>query len=127
MESLVMRIVLDVDGVLYKLGHGLQYMWARRDGLATREEMYVDETDYNLGHPQEDWNWAFQQPQVDYLYRHAHLYSGAVEFVYDLAQLGEILLVTKRPHSATKVTLEWITFSLHGGSYPGDEPEQKRD
>lgn len=106
------RIGLDVDGVLYNFVHGVQYMWSQRYELPDREDIALDLSRYDLGMPREDWDWACSKPQSDYLYRHAHLYSGAIEFVYDLAELGDVVLLTARPTSASKVTLQWVTYTF---------------
>lgn len=113
-----MRIVLDIDGVLYKFSHAAQYMLAKKKGLADREDLFWDDRTWDCNRPQEDWDWLLGAEQSNYIYRHGHLWSGAVEFTYELAKLGDIVLVTKRPSHATKVTMDWIRYTFDHEPFP---------
>jgi uncharacterized HAD superfamily protein len=126
-----MKIVLDVDGVLYKFSHAAQYMLAKRKGLKDREDLFWDDSTWDCKRPKEDWDWILGPEQANYVYRHGHLWSGAVEFVYALRELGDISLVTKRPPYATKVTLDWIRYTFDHEPFPFAEvrvlgPDEKK-
>lgn len=116
-----MRTVLDVDGVLYRFSHAAQYMLAMREGLADREDLYWDDSTWDCDRPKENWDWVLGPEQANYVYRHGHLWSGAVEFVYELRKLTDIILVTKRPAYATKVTLDWVRYTFDHPPFPFSE------
>lgn len=102
---------LDVDGVLYKFNHTGQYMLAKREGLADREDLQpwrIDE--YDHGRPRTDWEWLLEPPQANKVFRHGHLYGGAIEFVEALSKLGDVHLITKRPKAGVQATLDWVAF-----------------
>lgn len=105
-----MRIGLDLDGAIYQFDKTAHYMMAMKLGYRLRENMpwYVNE--YWRGVDKDVWDWLWQDEQVDPLFRHGHLYRGAIEFVYELATLGEVSVITTRPESARKVTNEWLKF-----------------
>jgi len=85
-------------------------MLARRAGLADREDLEWDHSAWNCGRPESDWRWMNEPAQIDKVFRHAHLYSGAIEFVEELARDSAVVLITKRPREALRVTLEWVVY-----------------
>lgn len=116
-----MRSGLDIDGVLYKFSHAAQYMMAKKKGLRDREDLVWDDSQWDCAQPPEDWDWVLSPEQVNYVFRHGHLWSGAVEFVYELAKLSEIVVITRRPKHAAKVTLDWIRYTFDHDPYPFSE------
>ena len=86
-------------------------MLARRAGLADREDLEWDHSVWNCGRPDSDWRWLNEPEQVNRVYRHAHLFGGAIEFVDELAKLGDVVIITKRPRAAVNVTMEWLLFN----------------
>ncbi len=106
-----MRIGLDVDGVLYQFSKTAQYMIARREGYETREELGWDDTTWDCHRPPSDWHWVLSSPQAEKVFRHGHLFRGAIEFVDDLAELGDVIIITKRPRAAIQTTLDWLSFN----------------
>lgn len=105
-----MRIGLDLDGVIYQFDKTAQYMIAKHRGLRLREHQDWDHTQYWRGVDRAEWDWLWKEEQTDALFRHGHLYRGSIEFVQDLNELGQIVIVTKRPITADAVTHEWLSF-----------------
>lgn len=104
------RLGIDLDGVLYDWDKTAHYMLAMRRGLMFREDLPWDFTQHWRGIPREEWDWLWEPENIDPMFRHGHLYRGAIEFVYSLAELGELAVVTKRPKSAARVTRQWLDF-----------------
>lgn len=106
-----MRIGLDVDGVLYQFSKTAQYMIAKREGLKYREDLSWDDSTWDCHRPPEDWDWVLSSPQAEKVFRHGHLWRGAIEFVEELSVLGDVIIITKRPAPAIQTTLEWLAFN----------------
>ncbi len=104
-------IGLDLDGVVYQFSHAAQYMLAKREGLATREELPYIAGEYDHGWSRDDFDWLLADPQADAVFRHGHLFSGAIEFVADLASFAKVHVITKRPPAGVQATLDWLSFN----------------
>lgn len=117
-QSSLVRIGVDLDGVLYQFDKTAQYMLARHLGYEAREELAWDHEQYWRGVDKAAWEWLWKDEQVDPLFRHGHLYTGAIEFVQELARRGDVVIVTKRPQNATTVTIDWVNHNL--GFYQED-------
>ena len=44
------------------------------------------------------------------MFRHGHLYTGAIEAIRDLATFAEVSVITHRPKKAVTDTLAWLAF-----------------
>lgn len=106
-----MRVALDLDGVCYEFDRTARFMIARRLGYAQGKDLPWNHDEYNRGVDKEHWSWLFGQRQIDPLFRHGHLYRGAIEGVRELAKRNDVVVVTKRPRRATQVTLEWLAYN----------------
>src|SRR5688572_21456774 len=58
----------------------------------------------------EDEDWLWRDGVKLGLFRYGHLYSGAIEGVRELATIGDIVVITKRPKSAVQDTLDWLSY-----------------
>ncbi len=104
------QVGLDLDGFVYQFDKTAQYMIARRMGYERREELAWDHNEYWRGVPGEQWDWLWLPENSDRLYRHGHLYRGAIEFVAELDEIADITAVTTRPEYTAGVTREWLSF-----------------
>lgn len=111
-----MRIGLDVDGVLYK--------WDLTAGYMLREVLpdspYKGDPRLMIESPswhyiegivsKEHWRWLWNEGVKLGLFRHGHLYKGAIQAVRRLATFGEIVIITHRPKQAVPDTLAWLAY-----------------
>jgi len=105
-----MRIGLDLDGVVYNFDKTAQYMIAKHLGLEKREDLPWDHGQYWRGADKASWNWLWRPENTDALFRHGHLYTGSIEGVRALAELGDVVVVTKRPRHALRVTIDFLRY-----------------
>jgi uncharacterized HAD superfamily protein len=103
------KIGLDCDGVLYQFEKTAQYMIARKEGLKYREDLPWDNSTWDCHRPKEDWDWVLSEG-ADKVFRHGHLFRGAIEFVEELAELGDVSIITKRPKVGVQATLDFFSF-----------------
>lgn len=110
------RIGVDIDGVLYHWDRTARYMLLHvlpdspytRDGPIGQISTHWD---YIAEHvTKEHWNWLWTEGVRLGLFRHGHLYAGAIQFVRKLAELGDVVIITHRPKQAVNDTLEWLAF-----------------
>ena len=104
------RIGLDIDGVLYQFSKTAQYMFAKKEGLKYREDLPWDDSTWDCGRSDQDWEWLFSSDRADSVFRHGHLYSGAIEFVQGLDEIGDVHIITKRPKTGVQATLDFFSF-----------------
>lgn len=57
-----------------------------------------------------DWEWLWTEGVRLGLFRYGHLYSGTIQTVRRLAEIGEVVLITHRPKQAVNDTLDWLSF-----------------
>ena len=101
-----MRIGLDLDGVVYDfIGAARGFCWR--------------EWEIDVGDVPTTWNWLadhLTSQQIEYmwtegvhrLFRQTMLFTGAVEFIRELDELGQLIVVTSRPKKVWKQTvLAW--------------------
>lgn len=96
-------------------------MMSQKEGLSKREDLEWDNSSWDCGRPPSDWAWVLSPPRTEAVFRHGHLYAGAIEFVYALAEIGDVVVVTKRPKAATRVTLDWLRFMFDRDPFPLSE------
>lgn len=112
-------IALDCDGVLYAWEKTARYMLRRKYALEGREippALYQPSAHWDaiLGIvPTEDWKWLWSEGITQGLFRYGHGEPGFIEGAQALAELGDVILVTSRPKSATNDTLAWAHLMLN--------------
>ena len=103
-------IGLDLDGVLYKFNNTAAWLLNTHRGYSLPKEPLSWHGQEELV-SRRDWNWLFKQGIRDHgLFRHGHMYLGAVQGVADLAAIGDVIVITKRPKRAERDTVDWINF-----------------
>jgi len=105
-----MRFGIDVDGVLYHFQKTACYMLNSMKGYNLN---YEDWTYWNWPKDvvsKKDWNWLWDEGVKLGLFRYGHLYKGAIEGLRALSKLGDIVIITHRPRSASKDTLDWLAY-----------------
>jgi len=64
---------------------------------------------------EQQWEWLWHDaPDGGIgcgLFRHGHCYKGSFEAMKELDRIGDIVIITHRPKSAIKDTMEWISFN----------------
>lgn len=121
-----LRVGVDIDGVIYKWGKTVLYMmrdvlreeapelWAQKphtkDG-PLGDESKITHWDYiqeNVTHAQ--WKWLWTEGVRLGLFRYGHLYSGSIQAIRRLSEIGDVHLITHRPPQAVGDTLAWLAF-----------------
>ena len=104
----MMRVGLDIDGVIYKWADTARYLLNTQRGYSLGESTHWDYLQYNVSG--EDWNWLWKEGVQLGLFRYGHLYKGAIEGIKALAALAEIHVVTHRPQQAINDTLAFLSY-----------------
>jgi 5'(3')-deoxyribonucleotidase len=114
-----LRIALDLDGVTYGWDKTARYMLRRKLTKERRPipvELFTPSRHWNSiqeAITPEDWAWLWDEAIDLGLYRYGHCVTGAIEGVEALGNLGDVTIVTARPHRALTDTSEWIAFMLN--------------
>lgn len=128
-----MRIGLDIDGVMYEWEKTARFMLRevlpnspyKKDGPLGRPSTHWDYIKENCS--PEHWRWLWNEAVELGLFRYGHLCKGTIQAVRQLATLGEVVLITRRPRSAVGDTLAWLGYlnlPIAGVFMPGDnEPK----
>lgn len=126
-----MRIGLDIDGVMYQWSRtarkilrdelpndlGVEPVYTQ-EGPLGRESDNWDYISQNVD--PEHWKWLWDRGVSEYgLFRYGFYYKDTPQAIRKLADYGDIILITHRPKTAVKDTLDWITYffrplPLHG-------------
>jgi uncharacterized HAD superfamily protein len=111
-----MRIGLDLDGVCYQWDKTVRYMLREilpdspytKDGPLGTPASHWDHVQENVA--PEHWHWVWTEGVRLGLFRHGHLYPGTIKAVRQLAESGDVVVITHRPQSAVTDTLAWLAF-----------------
>lgn len=108
-----LRLGIDLDGVTYQWSKTAAWLLNWRFGLDLGESTHWDYLLDHVSPPQWQWLWS---PDEDGgigrgLFRHGHVYKGSFEALRELDQLGDIIIITHRPHSAIDDTMSWLAFN----------------
>lgn len=111
-----MKIALDLDGVCYNWDKTARYMLRRK---LTQERRPIPTELFSPSRHWDsiqqaiepaDWDWLWDEAINLGLYRYGHCEKGAIEGVEALGKLGDLMIVTSRPHKAYKDTRDWVSF-----------------
>lgn len=106
-----MRIALDCDGVIYSYDSAARYMLREYRGCKGLDEPsthwdFIQETV-----SPSDWDWLWSEGVKRGLFRYGHGIRGAIIGIRKLAEAGhELLIVTHRPRSAVRDTIDWLSY-----------------
>ena len=111
-----LRIGLDIDGVIYAWDKTARYMM--REVLPNSP--YKDDPRFREDSPSwnwiqdnvdpKHWDWLWSEGVRLGLFKHGHLFPGAIVGIRELATLGDIVLITHRPAQAVGSTLSWLAL-----------------
>lgn len=110
------RFGIDIDGVCYQWSKTARYMLREvlpnspytKDGPLGQESTHWN---YIQDHVSpEHWAWLWNDGVRLGLFRHGHLYPGAIEGIRKLADVGDVIIITHRPKSAVVDTLAWLAY-----------------
>lgn len=114
-----MRINLDLDGVCYAWDKTARYMLRRKlaqEGRPIPVELFSPSPHWHsieeVVEPA-DWEWLWDEGVDLGLFRYGHCITGAIEGTEVLGRLGELRIVTARPHRAIQDTYDWIGFMFN--------------
>ena len=113
------RIGLDIDGVMYRWVKTAMYMlreilpnspYKRLGGPLRDEEQstYWDYIENNVSGTH--WRWLWTEGVRLGLFRYGHLHSGTIKAVRELAEIGDVILLTNRKAKAVEDTLAWVSY-----------------
>lgn len=105
---MAIRFGVDVDGVLYKWEPTVRYLIKRKFGLELKAADHWDALDNQLTNNQKQWLWTAGIKEG--MFRHGHVYKGAIDGINSLSTLGDVHLITSRPASAREDTMAWVAF-----------------
>lgn len=113
----MLRIGVDLDGVVYQWSKTARYMLKNilpdspytKDGPLGTESLYWSYIPDNVS--KEHWTWLWTEGVRLGLFRHGDMYSGSSKALRELAGLGELVAITHRPESAREDTLAWIAYN----------------
>jgi hypothetical protein len=114
-----MRIGLDLDGVIY---HWTQSASIYLNGLAREKKWEPLEETPEWGHfkhvyGEEIWAKFWTSPHVEAVFASAKPYFGTLTFVSRLCKEHDVRVITSRPESVRRITLEnWLR------DFPADIP-----
>ena len=111
-----MRIGLDIDGCMYQWDKTARYMLREvlpdspysHDGPLGRISEHWDYIQKHV--TAEHWKWLWTEGVRLGLFRHGHLFPGAVQAARALAEIGDVVAITHRPKAAVSDTLAWLSF-----------------
>lgn len=61
----------------------------------------------------EDWAWLWDEGVDLGLFRYGHCVTGSIEGVEALGGIGELHILTQRPHRAVQGTSDWVAFMFN--------------
>lgn len=101
-----MRIVCDIDGVLFPWEDNARKLLAAHRGVEVSPSEHWNWIERHVS--KEDWRWLWDDGISLGLFHHAAPYAGASKGVERLMRLGHVAFVTKRPARAAIDTLAWL-------------------
>lgn len=108
------RVGIDLDGCVYDFERTARYMLRaqfhyRKDGPMGSPSTHWD---YIEEHVQpEEWQWLWNEGVKNGLFKHGHLFTGAIEGLKGLSYFGDLVVITHRPAKAVQDTLEWLAYN----------------
>lgn len=108
-----MRVALDLDGVVYKFAETYRYMLNlyRGHDFPPVEESWRSWDALDVFLTPEDREWIWDAGVEEGLFRHGHIYKGAVEGVQELCRRADVVVISQRPKNAVLDTLEWLAYN----------------
>lgn len=111
------RIGVDIDGVMYQWSKTARYMLREilpnspytKDGPLGTESTSWDYIMDNVS--KEHWRWLWSEGVRLGLFRHGHLYPGTIKAIRQLADIGDVILITSRPDEAVVDTAAWVDYN----------------
>lgn len=104
------RIGVDLDGVVYDWQGAYTYLVNRHRGanLSTDLEWWDDWHAPDRYLTDDDLAWVWGEGVDLGLFRYGHVLKGAIDGLRDLAELGDVEVVTHRPREALRDTLYFV-------------------
>lgn len=109
----ILKVAIDADGVLYQWSKTARYMLRLYRGYSKTGPMGKESTSWDYikeNIDPEDWAWLWTEGVRLGLFRYGHLVQGCIEGVNKLALDNELVLITHRPKTAVKDTLDWLSY-----------------
>ena len=112
----MIRIGMDIDGVLYQWSKTARYMLREvlpnspytKDGPMGKESAYWNYIPEHVA--PEHWKWLWTEGVRLGMFRHGHIYPGAIQAMRRLAEIGDVIIITHRPKAAVQDTLAWLVY-----------------
>lgn len=117
------RVMLDLDGTVYHWERTARYLlrrWYKERGYAHPEGLdrvstyydYISDVLKGDAYGSQAWRWLWDTTGgiKEGLFRGGHIYTGAAEAVHELAAVGDVIVITKRPPNAIPDTIAWLAF-----------------
>lgn len=116
LEGDAVRIGVDIDGVMYQWSKTARYMLREilpdspytKAGPMGQEATSWDYISSNVA--PKHWKWLWVEGVRLGLFRYGHLYPGTIKAIRELAELGEVIVITHRPQQAVNDTLAWLSY-----------------
>lgn len=107
-----LRFGIDIDGVMYMFDKTARYMLRTEKGY-TRDQLgrpsrYWNEIKDIVSN--NDWQWLWTGGVKNGLFRYGHLFTGSIEAIRELNELGDCVVMTHRPRNAVQDTLDWLSY-----------------
>lgn len=104
-----LRLGQDIDGVLYRWSDTARYLLKTHWDVDVEESTYYD---YIKDHVSpEAWKWLWNEGVKNHgLFRYGSLYKGAREFLDRIQDYCDIVIITSRPASAVRDTMDWLSY-----------------
>lgn len=104
-----LRLGLDLDGVVYRWSDTANYLLKTYWDIDLTESTYWDYIKDNTS--KEAWDWLWSDAITKHgLYRYGSIYKGMREFLGEIKEYCDIVVITSRPSSASQDTMDWLAF-----------------
>lgn len=106
-----LRLGLDLDGVVYRWQDTAIYLLNTLRGTSVSYDAW-DHWDYlKETISKDDWKWLWSDAVIDHgLFRFGSLYKGSREFLRDIKDQYEIVVITSRQENAVRDTMDWLAY-----------------
>lgn len=104
-----LRLGQDLDGVIYRWSDTARYLLNEHRKEDPGESQNYDWIKNHI--TKESWDWLWSQGVRDHgLFRYGSLYKGTREFLQQMEPLCDIVIITSRPSSAVRDTMDWLAY-----------------